>query len=239
MYLTKVVAASLLGDGCVRVPNDGSVNAQYLTSKTQPHTDYLDYLDERISTITKVNRHTYQPKMQNAKLCTVLRTGCHPFYTKFRGRMYGTGKKCVDPHYLTLLDWEFLAIWYQEDGTMNIRQRPRDRKPEIQISLATQCFSYGDHLLLKDALKEKLGLEWNVRNYKAKDGSRQYILCLLRSCAEHFCDSIESFIVESFKYKCIYDKPLTGKAEGDDIVGTIQECIEIGRNDQSHLEINE
>lgn len=214
MYLTKIVAASLLGDGCVHIPKDGSINAKYTQSKTIPHIDYVDWMCERLEQITHVNRSNYQPKMLNAKECIQIQTRCHPFYTKFRQRMYGTGVKCVDPHYLTLLDWEFLAVWYQEDGTMNIRQRARDKTPDIQISIATNCFSYGDQMLLKEALKEKLDLEWNIRSYTNKNGNRLYTLHLLRKCADTFIDKINQFIVPSFQYKCSYDKLLI-KQDGD------------------------
>lgn len=206
MYLTKIVAASLLGDGCVHVPPDGSINAKYTQNKIVPHADYVDWLCERLEQITHVNRHEYQPKMENANKIIQFSTRCHPFYTKFRERMYGTGVKCVDPHYLTLLDWEFLAVWYQEDGTMNVRQRPRDKTPDIQISLATNCFGYGDQLLLRDALKEKLNLEWNIRSYTNKKGYRKYTLHLYRKCADVFMENISKYIVPSFQYKCSYDK---------------------------------
>lgn len=212
MYLTKIVAASLLGDGCVHIPNDGSINAKYSQNKIIEHYDYVYWLTERLEKITKVHIHEYQPKMENANRAALIHTGVHPFYTKFRKRMYIDGIKVVDPHYLTLLDWEFLSIWYQEDGSMSIRQRERDKRPDIQIQLATDCFSYGDHLLLKDALKEKLNLEWNVRPYTTKNGYRRYRLVLLRSNAEFFCTTIYPFMQDSFKYKCSHDRllPIAG-----------------------------
>lgn len=229
MYLTKIVAASLLGDGCVTIPNDGSINAKYLQSKTEPHRDYVDWFCDRIENITRVTKRDFQPKMKNAKPGIQISTGVHPFYTRFRERMYGTGRKCVDPHYLTLVDWEFLAVWYQEDGTMNVRQRPRDRRRDIQISLATDCFSYGDQMLLKVALKEKLGLEWNIRPYTSKKGNRMYNMHLLRKQAELFCETIDPFIQLSFKYKISYNRPLIAK--GDDIVESLWEHREVYRND--------
>lgn len=208
VYLEKIIAASLLGDGCVSIPNDGSINAKYTQSKTVNHMDYAEWFIERLETLTRVKRYEFQPTMPNAKRAIVFSSGVHPFYTRFRSRMYGTGVKCVDRHYLTLLDWEFLSVWYQEDGTMNVRQRPRDKRPDIQISLATNCFSYGDQMLLKLALKEKLGLDWNIRQYTAKNGTIRYTLHLYRKQAEYFCDNISGFIKPSFQYKCSYVMPL-------------------------------
>lgn len=219
VYLEKIIAASLLGDGSVSIPKDGSINAQYTQSKTMPHVDYAEWMIERMETLTKVSRWYFQPKMENAKPVIGFRSRVHPFYTQFRNRMYGTGKKCVDRHYLTLMDWEFLAVWFQEDGTLNSRQRERDRRPDVQISIATHCFSYGDHMLLKLALKEKLDLDWNIRQMKNKKGEIQYTLHLYRKHAEYFCENIEPFIVPSFKYKCSHAVPLTSK--GEDMIRTI------------------
>lgn len=228
MYLTKIVAASLLGDGCVHVPKDGSINAKYSTSKTYDHADYLDWIDDRLSTITKTFRYEHQSTMPNAKKQLTYQTRQHPFYTKFRERMYGTGIKSIDPHYLTLLDWEFLAVWFQEDGTASFRQRPRDKRLDIQIALATNCFSYGDQMLLKKALKEKLNLEWNIRPMRNKKGEVQYTMHLYRKCADIFLDNMQKLVVPSFLYKCQYDKR---PEEGDDIVCSVQQCTESSRND--------
>lgn len=222
VYLEKIVAASLLGDGCVHIPKNGFKNAIYTTSKTVNHADYIEWLQERLETLTRVNRTLTHPSkyVPNAKDAIVIRSGAHSFYTNFRNRMYGTGIKCVDRHYLTLLDWEFLAVWYQEDGTMNVRQRARDKKPDIQISLATNCFSYGDQMLLKLALKEKLGLDWNIRQYTANNGTFRHTLHLRRLHAEHFCNMIAPYIVPSFQYKCSYVMPRDYIA-GEDMIRTI------------------
>jgi hypothetical protein len=220
-YLTKIVAASMLGDGHIRIPNDGSINAQYMTSKTEPHLDYLEWLDDRLSTLTKTSRYRFQPKMLNALPCIVLKTGCLPFYTKFRERMYGTGQKCVDPHYLTLLDWEFMAVWFQEDGTLNTRYRKNCY--EMQASIATNCFSYGDHVLLTRAIEERLGFPAHIRKYTGKSGNRQYNIVFRTKFIPKLLDGMAPFIQPSFAYKCSYDKLLV-KYKDDDIVHSSQEC---------------
>lgn len=198
-YLTKIVAGSLLGDGSVHIPNDGSRNARYSQNKTADHRDYVEWLIERLETITKVSVWDYQPKMQNAKPAIGFQTRTHPFYTKFRDRMYPLGYKSVDPHYLTLLDWEMLAVWYQEDGT--IHSRVQGNYQDIQVALRSDSFTYGDNLLLKKALKEKTETEWNVRRMTNKKGEFKYYLALVRSSLPRFIDNIAPFILPSFEYK--------------------------------------
>lgn len=220
-YLTKIVAASLLGDGCVHTPRE-YINCVYSTVKTIDHQDYIDWLSERLGQLTHIttNRVIASRYMLNAKDQVHLRTRALPFYTKFRQRMYGTGKKCVDPHYLTLLDWEFMAVWFQEDGTLNTRYRKNCY--EIQASIATQCFSYGDHLLLARAIEEKLNIPAHIRPTANKTGERQYILTFRRKFIPTLLDKIFPFVVPSFQYKCSYDKLLT-QVKDEEIVQSAEE----------------
>jgi len=211
IYQKKIIAASLLGDGTVHVPRE-HINAVYTIRQTELHRDYLEYLAERQLTSVRWEGPII-PKMLNAKTQYGFRTKAHPTYTSFRERMYPNGHKIVDPHYLTLLDWEFLAIWYQEDG--HISSRMQGNYQDIQVGLATHSFSYGDNLLLKAALKEKLYLEWNIRSGSKKDGGRVYHLALRRSSLERFIDGVMPFIVPSFDYKIRTIAPLN---KGEEIV---------------------
>lgn len=220
-YLTKVVAASLLGDGCVHTPPE-YVNCVYSTAKTIDHQDYIDWLSERLGQLTtiKTNRVISSKYIANAKDQIHLRTRALPFYTKFRQRMYGTGVKCVDPHYLTLLDWEFMAIWFQEDG--NLSTRFRKNCYEMQAKIATMNFSYGDHLLLARAIKEKLDIPAHIRPITSQRGERQYILTFRRKFIPKLLDGMAPFIVPSFQYKCSYDK-LLAKIKDEEIVQSVEE----------------
>lgn len=191
-YLTKIVAASLLADGSVDIPPDGSKNARYRQPKVSTHLDYLEMLATKLDTITRTKIH---PDLNNQ---SYLVTRCHPFYTNFRERMYPNGHKVVDPHYLTLLDWEFLAIWYQEDGSTVMDKR--EQGTYVKIVLCTDCFSYAENHYLRIALKEKLNLEWNVVSFKNR-GNHYYRLHLNKSQINAFMAGITSFIVPSFEYK--------------------------------------
>lgn len=220
-YLTKIVAASLLGDGCVHTPPEYK-NCVYSTSKTIDHQDYIDWLSNRLGTLTEIKTGVVHMNkyVANAKDQIHLRTRAHPFYTKFRERMYGTGKKCVDPHYLTLLDWEFMAVWFQEDGTLNTRYRKNCY--EMQASIATMCFSYGDHLLLARAIQEKLNIPAHIRPITNKVGERQYLLTFKRKFIPTLLDGIAPFMVPSFQYKCSYDR-LLAKIQDEEIVQSSEE----------------
>ena len=226
-YIMKIIAASLLGDGCVHIPREYK-NAIYSTSKTVNHRDYIEWLIERLETINKVSVSLHQPSMRNAKQLICIRTRSHPIYTKFRHRMYPNGIKVVDPHYLKLLDWEFMAVWFQEDGTLNTRYRKNCY--EMQASIATMCFSYGDHLLLARAIEEKLHIPAHIRPIKAKNGARQYMLTFRRKFIPRLLDGIQPYIVPSFQYKCSYDR-LLARCQDEEIVRPDEESSELDRND--------
>lgn len=193
--VTKIVAASLLADGTVGVPPDGSVNAKYRQPKVIDNLDYIEWLGDILSGITGVNTHVFQPKMKGAKQQIMLQTRCHPFYTKFRNRMYPNGFKVVDPHYLTLIDWEFMAVMFQEDGSAYLNE-----KKYVRVVICTECFSYGDNHTLRIAFKEKLGIDFSVKGYRVK-GKQFYRLHLNKKDINTFMDGVEPFMCESFKYK--------------------------------------
>lgn len=227
-YVTKIAAASILADGSVGIPPDGSINAKYRQPKTIDHADYVDWIAERLSAVTPMNQHEFQPKMKNAKRQIMLQSRCHPFYTAFRNRMYPNGHKTVDPHYLTLMDWEFMAIWYQEDGS-TIRHRGYARSV-----LCTDWFSYGEQHLIRNAIKEKLNIEFNVKNYR-QNGKQTYRLHLNHKDINPFMDGIAPYVVKSFSYKLCRTVGSSSKLD-EDIVRSSEESEDQIVNDTGQLE---
>ena len=228
-YITKIVAASLLGDGSVGIPPDGSINAKYRQPKTVDHTDYVNWLSDRLETVTPTNRYEWQPKQPGAKRQVMLQSRTHPFYTAFRNRMYPNGHKVVDPHYLTLIDWEFMAVWYQEDGSSGLAQG-RYVKPV----LCTDCFSYGEQHLLRDAIKERVGVEFNVKSYRTAR-RQMYRLHLNKKDINAFMDGVSSYICPSFSYK-ICRTVGSSSVLDEDIVRSLEESKEQIINDSVLIE---
>lgn len=222
MYLTKITAASLLGDASVHIPKDGSKNAIFSLAQTIDHSDYIFHIATILESVTRVKFWENQPSMPNAKRQLHLQTMRHPFYTKFRERMYGTGIKSVDPHYLTLLDWEFLAHWFMEDGSLSTSPQKKDGRwyNRKEAYLHTNGFSYGDNMLLKQALKEKLAIESNIRIYPGKTGNRTYFLSIYKKSIDKMIEGITKYIVPSFEYK-ITIRTINPVVTGDDIVSSV------------------
>lgn len=207
-YLTKIVAASLLGDGYVGIRPDGSKNAHYVLRQVADHEDYVLWIQNKLNDLTSTRIQRHQPKptdlMKNPKEQLSLITKNHPFYTKFRERMYPNGHKVVDPHYLTYIDYEFLAIWYQEDGTLVNKPNPKvsDSYIRTEVYLYSLNFSYADNKLLSTAIYEKTGLHWNVQRHHSK-GNIYYKLYLAKKDIPTFMHGIEPYVQPTFRYKLV------------------------------------
>ncbi len=104
------------------------------------------------------------------------------------------GHKVIDPHMLTLLDEEMLAIAFMADGSRYVDPRWKNAKPIYRLHLNN--LSYGDLLLFKKAIKEILYLEINIR----KKGFG-FDLAIPTAQGAHFEEIITPFILPSFQYK--------------------------------------
>lgn len=196
--LTKYIAAFTYGDGTIGKDKRDNGNCWFTTVKTEDNLDFLEFASEILNDISKVSLHKYIPET-NTKPFYRLETGRHPFYNPFRERLYGTGKKAIDPHYLTLLDWETIAILYMDDGTVSYSS-DHGKYGKYNLELCTQSFTYGDNWLLKKAIKEKLDIEFNIHQRTINE-KLQYSLYLRQKDMLSFFENIEPFILDSFSYK--------------------------------------
>jgi hypothetical protein len=190
--LMKVISASLLGDGYIN--KEGNKNGRFRLTQNADHRDHVEYLANYLEQLTRV-----VIDVDADKETLRLRTMAHPTYSKIHERMYLNGLKVVDPHYLTLLDAEFMAIWYMQDGYLGLG---RTDVVNPDIVLCTDNFSYGDQLLLRHAIIERTGFIFNVRRKGInKRGELTYRMYLYRKQAPKFIDYIQPYIQPSFYYK--------------------------------------
>lgn len=203
---TKIIAASLLGDGMIIQEKVRNKNGRFRIRQRADHRDHLEYIAGQI-TFTGVKIRDDYPerkliiagKETIGKATVLLDTSAHPAFSTIRARMYQLGIKRVDPHYLTLIDAEFMAIWYQQDGFMGLG---RTDTVNPDIVLCTDNFSYGDCMLLRTAIIEKTGYIFNVRRKGTnKYGEHTYRMYLYRKQAPSFIEYIRPFIQPSFEYK--------------------------------------
>jgi hypothetical protein len=204
--IMKIVAATLLGDGHLE-KRAANQNARFSIKLKEQHKDHLEYINIYISEVTGTSFYYIAPTSYEikGKLCNIsgtytLRSKVHPMYTKMHERYYLNRIKRVDEHYLTLIDAEFMAVWYQQDGYLH---HPKDSiNPTPECVLCTDNFTYGDQLLLRRAIIEKTGYIFNIQKRGLnKNGEQTYRLFLSRKQTHQFIEYIEKHVQSSFQYK--------------------------------------
>ena len=127
----------------------------------------------------------------------------HRFYTKttreigkLRELFYSHGKKIVPKRIKTILKNPLsLAVWYQDDGTLDCRN-----KYHYNAMFSTYCFSFSDCKLLAEALKENLNLDVRVCKCRMRGKTRPR-LYIASSSMDRFIWIIKPYINPCFKYK--------------------------------------
>jgi hypothetical protein len=214
----KYIVAFLYGDGYI---GRHGHECRFQANNIADNLDYILWRKEILENITPVTITTNKDERPNRKEIVKTFTRTHPIYSRVHERMYLENKKVIDPHYLKLFDWETLAIWYMDDGSL--RLVTQDYKESHYVcpvpTLATNCFSYGEQMLIKQAAKEKLGIEFNINKHSVnKNDEMAYNLVLARSSFDRFYNGVKEFIKPSFLYKINpHDKP---HFMGEDIVRT-------------------
>jgi hypothetical protein len=156
--------------------------------------DYVHWRASVLENLTSVKLTTYE---RNGREYIRTSTKSHPKYTKAYNRMYGTGRKSIDNHQLTFLDWEYLAIWYMDDGNCYVDKRV-NATPKVK--LATYGFSYYENVAIKRAIRDILGVDFSIIRETRKDRF-QYYLKLPSKYYDKFRSGVETYIFPSFQYK--------------------------------------
>jgi hypothetical protein len=127
----------------------------------------------------------------------------HSFYTKtckevgeLRELFYPHGEKIIPVNIGELLkDSLTLAVWYQDDGTLDYR-----KKDHYNSLFATHCFSFSDCGLLADTLRENFSLD--ARVYKCRmRGKLRFRIYIASKSMERFMSLVGPYVLPCFSYK--------------------------------------
>jgi len=127
----------------------------------------------------------------------------HRFYTKttseigdLRSLFYPNGKKVIPSNIKELLRTPLsLAVWYQDDGTLDCRS-----KYHYNALFATYCFSFRECELLADALRENFNLNATICKCKMR-GKIRFRLYITSSSMDSFIRLVKPYINSCFRYK--------------------------------------
>lgn len=172
-------------------------NAYFAMNMVSEHLDYINKVKEVFDDLnigfTISDRKDYNTDSHIRKPQIRAQSARHPKLQTIWERMYLEGRKVIDPHMLTLLDEEALAIVFMADGSRYVDKRCN---ASAKYTLNIKGYSYGDQWLFKKALKEKLDLEFNINRQ-----NNYYYLVLRAKDVAKFESLIEDHILPSFKYK--------------------------------------
>lgn len=194
--LTKLIYFYSTFDGGLYYGSQ-SVNASFVMNMKKENLDYVQNVEKALTDFgigCSIKDRVLQEDGFNRKPQVTLRSKSHPKLTKIHERIYIDKHKVIDPHMLTMLDAEALAIIYMADGSCVYDKRCPNAKPNV--SLNTKGFSYGDNMLLKKAIKDVFDLEFNIQR------QNQYWYLRLRSKdVDAFFELVRDFVTPSFSYK--------------------------------------
>lgn len=187
----NIVAGSLLGDGWLDgISNTGK--SVYRVKYNDKSIGYLEWIRDQVA------------ELLPSEIKPIVRYSQHYFLTKsstelgyLRKLFYpNEGKKRVPKNIAKLLDNPIgLAIWYQDDGTLDRRS-----KYHWNIRIATYCFPYQDCVLLTKAVKTIFNIKMSVCKCQMR-GKMYYQLYVPSKSMEKFIEIVKPYIHQDYAYK--------------------------------------
>ena len=181
----------ILGDGHLTEFSGQSRKSSLLIKSNDKTLPYLEWLHQELQPLgvselrPKKNYHQHY-----------FRTKWSEEIGELRSLFYPEGKKIIPRNIKELLIRPItLAIWYQDDGTLDARS-----KYHYNALFATHCFSFHECVLLAETLKENFDLDVSVCKCQMR-GKIRYRLYVKSKSMKRFIDLVRPFINPSFQYK--------------------------------------
>jgi hypothetical protein len=172
-------------------------NARFIMNMREGNRDYVERVAQALSDadigFSIKERKDYNTDGYTRSPQVRIESTVHPKLTKIWERVYIDGRKVIDPHMLSMMDAEALAIIFMADGGRFVDKRCNATPT---YSLHTKGFSYGDNWLLKRSLKEVFNLEFNVSRH-----GKYWYLRLRAKDSSVFEGIVSPHVLPSFQYK--------------------------------------
>lgn len=195
----NLLIAMLIGDGTI------SNNYVFKMAHSEKQREYLEWKIQQLNDAGIKNNGVkeyickagYKPgiKVVYTQLKII------PFIKLLRKIIYSPKKNYCKRRLLNRLDARGLAIWFMDDGHINIR-KTKGRIHGFYIRIST-CLPKDQLQILIDFFKE----QWSISFYAFKEGKETYSLCCGTKEGIKFIDIIKSYVEEipSMLYKIQYD----------------------------------
>jgi hypothetical protein len=195
----NLIIGMLLGDGTI------SNNYVFKLSHGEKQKEYLEWkikllnkygiknngLKEYIQTVG----YNIGSKVYYSQLSII------PFIKVLRRVIYNPKKNYANRKLLNRLNELTIAIWYMDDGHINIR-KTENKVHGFYIKIAT-CLTKEQNQIIIDYFKEV----WNISFYQFKEGKETYSLCCGTQEGVKFIQLIKPYVEScpSMLYKIQYD----------------------------------
>lgn len=172
-------------------------NARFIMNMRKENMDYVERVSQALSDagigFSIKERKDYNTDGYTRSPQVRIESAVHPKLTRIWERVYIDGRKAIDPHMLSMMDAEALAIIFMADGGRFVDKRCNATPT---YSLHTKGFSYGDNWLLKRTLKEVFNLEFNISRH-----GKYWYLRLRAKDSSAFEELVSPHVLASFQYK--------------------------------------
>lgn len=192
----NLLIAMLLGDGTI------SNNNVFKLSHCIEQEDYLKWkinlLNNNGIRNNGLKYYTSSTGYNHGKQVVYTQLNVMPFVKLLRRLFYKPKKIINNRQLLNRLDSQGLAIWYMDDGHINIRKRKDGKIIGFYIKIAT-CQSKENNQVIIDYFKDV----WNINFYQFSEGRGTYSLCCGTTEGRKFLDIVSPYInqIRSMQYK--------------------------------------
>lgn len=198
----NLLIGMLLGDGTIQSNN------VFKIARSEKQRDYLEWQIKQLNNAAIRNNgiKEYISTCGYNKGSKVVYTQLNiiPFIKVLRRVFYKPTKNIANRKLLNRLDAKGVAMWYMDDGHINIRKDKNGRPMGFYIKIAT-CIPKEQLQIIIDYFKEV----WNVSFYAFHEGRKQdsYSLCCGTKEGLKFIDIVKPYVsqVPSMVHKITYD----------------------------------
>lgn len=202
----QFIFGKLLGDGSV-YKGQKSVNCRLGFAHGIKQKEYCEYCYEFIKRWCK-NPPVYREQKRNPKIYStpilkkyVLESISHPEFSRLRRYFYEHGTKIVNNDILSNITPLGLAIWYQDDGSLEIDRRTNNING---MKLHTLQFSYTCVKNICSWLEKTYNIYSNPnKSQKSKNGDMMYCIRISKRSIKDFSDLIRPYVHSSMTYKIV------------------------------------
>lgn len=198
----NLLIGMLLGDGTIQSNN------VFKLAHCEQQKDYLEWKIKQLNNAgirnSGIKTYISSNGYNVGKTVFYTRINIIPFIKVLRRVFYKSTKKIANRKLLNRLDAKGVAIWYMDDGYINIRKDKDGRPMGFYIKIAT-CLPKEELQIIINYFKEA----WNINFYMFHEGKKEnsYSLCCGTKEGLKFIEIVKPYVsqVPSMIHKITYD----------------------------------